>query len=290
MVHLLHLGSGLLAMACSGSTAPYSTDADRGSTHAVITVERRDTPGAATSTQADAFASFVRTPPEVDAALVTRITGLDLNLPEVGECQSGPPERDTSIPLSPLRRVELLSAGDVSLETPEGRVDLAPRAFPAVTDVVSGVVYTTRDRAAALPAGVPYALNAAGGASLAPIAVSAEAPAALDGVSLAGTALTPGVILPATDVELRWNPGGARDIVYVTVGTASPTAAVTCTFRDSAGRGLLKIANMPRSENMNLSVHRLRTVALGSIPGSGIDAGELRFDFELSVPLAISEP
>ena len=119
--------SGLVS-ACSASTGSYTSDADRGSTHAVVTIERRDVVGATSVAQAEAFASFVRTPPEVDFQLVTRITGLDLKLPDVGECQTGTQTRDSSVALSPLRRVELLSAGDVTLETPGGRVELAPRA------------------------------------------------------------------------------------------------------------------------------------------------------------------
>ena len=78
--------SGLLALACSGSTSSYTSDADRGTTHAIVTVERRDALGVSSVAQAKAFASFVRTPPEVDAAAVTRVTGLDLDLPEVGDC------------------------------------------------------------------------------------------------------------------------------------------------------------------------------------------------------------
>ncbi len=272
---------GCLAAACSGSTAPYTADADRGSTHALITVERRDSLVA--PSQAEAFASFVRSPPEVDSALVTRLTGLDLQLPDVGECLGGAAPRDGALALSPLRRIELLAAGDVALETPEGRVELAPRAFPAVTDVVGGVVYSTRSRVAALPAGVSYSLSAAGSASLGPFAVSADAPPVLEDVQLAGAQLDATSVLPAGDAELSWKPGSARDFVYVTVTGSDGAQSVTCTFRDDAGRGVVPQGLVPRSSTVTIALHRLRSVALGGALSGGIDAGELRFDFGLSV-------
>lgn len=279
----------LLALACSGSTSSYTSDADRGTTHAIITVERRDALGGSGVSQAKAFASFVRTPPEVDAAAVTRVTGLDLDLPEVGECSTTGSNRD-ALALSPLRRVELLAAGDVSLETPAGRVELAPHAFPAVTDVVSGVVYTTRDRAATLPAGEPYALSAGGGPFLAPLAVSAEAPPALDAVSLDDAPLSPTSAFLRRDSQLSWKRGGARDLVYVRLsGSDASQGATTCAFRDDAGKGTLPASVIPRSGPVQLSLHRLRSVALGSTPGGGIDVGELRFDFELSTVVALVE-
>jgi hypothetical protein len=282
--------SGLLALACSGSTSSYTSDADRGTTHAIVTVERRDALGVSSVAQAKAFASFVRTPPEVDAAAVTRVTGLDLDLPEVGDCAVGSSNRD-SMALSPLRRVELLAAGDVALETPSGRVELAPHAFPAVTDVVSGVVYTTRDRTAALPAGEPYALSAGGGPFLSPLAVSAEAPPLLEAVALDGAALSAASAFSPRDSLLSWKAGAARDLVYVKVtGSDSAQGATTCVFRDDAGRGLLPASVIPRSGPIQLSLHRLRSVALGSTPGDGIDVGELRFDFELSTVVALVEP
>jgi hypothetical protein len=289
VVRACYAAVGVLALACSGSTSTYTSDADRGTTHAIITVERRDAPGGVNALQAKAFASFVRTPPEVDAAAVTRLTGLELDLPELGDCSVGASNRD-SLALSPLRRVELLAAGDVSLETPAGRVELAPHAFPAVTDMVFGVVYTTRDRTAALPAGEPYALSAGGSPFLSALAVSAEAPAALEAVALDGVVLGPTSAFSLADSQLSWKPGSARDLVYVRLsGSDSAQGATTCTFRDDAGLGRLPANAIPRSGPIQLSVHRLRSVALGSTPGGGIDLGELRFDFELSTEVAFVE-
>jgi len=276
---------GLAVSACSGSTSTYTSDAERGSTHAFITIERRDALSATTVADAKAFASFLRTPPEVDFAVVTRLAGLDLTLPELGECALGDTHRELGAMLSPLRRVELLAAGDVALETPEGRVELAPHAFPAVTDLLAGVVYTTRDRAASLPAGEVYALSTAGSASLSPLSVSSEAPAALTAITLSGVPLSSTSALPASGAELGWKPGSARDVVYATLASSDGTPLGVCAFRDDAGRGKIIPAMVPSAGPVNLSLHRLRSVALPA--GASVDAGELRFDFELSTSVSV---
>lgn len=282
---VLSLGPCLVAAvaACSGNAAPYTTDADRGSTHALVTVERRDEVGAEAPSQNRAFATFVRTPPEADPAQAMRVAGLDFELPELGECRVHGREGSA---VSPLQRVELLDAGDVTLETAEGRVELAPRPFPAVTSLLSGVIYTSRERVAALPAGEAYALSASGGALSAPLAVSAEAPSVLTGVTLGGVPLTNDAALNPNGAALEWAPGAPRDLVYVRLTLADGTHRLTCAFRDDLGRGALPASAIPDGTSATLALHRLRSVRIVS-PESAIDAGELRFDFELSASVAV---
>ncbi|HET7540301.1 MAG TPA: hypothetical protein VFK05_10540, partial [Polyangiaceae bacterium] len=146
------LGFGALAAlssACSVAPADYSAEADAGSsTHALITVERSAVLNTAEAPRAAAFAGFVRTPPEVDANAMLSLAGFGLDLPAVGQCAEPNHERKSSMPLNPLGRVEFLDAGDVTLRTSSTNSPLATRALPAVTDLIAGVVYTTRDRAA----------------------------------------------------------------------------------------------------------------------------------------------
>lgn len=276
----------LLSAACSGTAAPYTSDADRGSTHALVSIERRDVVGTAEPAQNRALATFVRTPPETDPAFVMRVAGVGVELPYPGECTSAQSMREHGASLS--NRVELLDAGDVALETPVGRVELAPRAFPAITSLFSGVVYTTRERIAALPAAEAYALSASGGALGVPLAVSAEAPPTLSGVTLDGTPLEQSdAMLHPSGVELRWSRGSARDLIYVVL-TADNGHRVTCAFRDEAGHGVLPPTAIPATPAANLSLHRLRIVPItGTASEMGVDAGELRFDFELSATVAV---
>jgi hypothetical protein len=276
----LALGSTL---GCSAGTTSYTSDADHGTTQALITIERRQTPGAPAA-QAEAFASFVRTPPEVDPSVVTRVTGLDLGLPELGECAVVGAGRDGSVPLSPLRRVELLDAGDVALETKSGRVELARRAFPAVTDLMAGVVYTTRDQSADLPAASSYSLSVAGSGQHPALALRADAPPVLDSLSLDGLPLSAGARLEK-DAVLTWSPGAERDLVYVAIVNTEVASTTLCTFRDSAGQGVLSARVLPPAGPGMLSVHRLRSISLSSL---GVGEGELRFDFETYVPVEVA--
>jgi len=273
----------LTLAACSAGTATYTSDADHGATQTLITIERRETAGIP-SAQTEAFASFVRTPPEVDPGAVTRVTGLDLGLPELGEC-SVSNGRDGSIPLTPLRRVELLDAGDVTLETEAGRVELARRAFPAVTDLMAGIVYTTRDQSAEFPPAASYALTVGGGPELPAFAVRAEAPPAFESLSLDGVPFASATELSAQSL-LTWSPGSERDVVYVSLQSSAVSGTTLCAFRDSTGQGRVAARALPPPGKALLSVHRLRSVPLTPAVGTG----ELRFDFEQSVPVQITTP
>lgn len=283
----LLVGGTWLAFGCSGTAATYTSDADSGSTHALVTVERRTVVGSTEPDQNRAFATFVRTPPEVDPAIVTRSVGLAIGLPEPGECSSPTAPGETSGALGPLRRVELLDAGDVVLETAEGRVQLAPRAFPAATNLLAGVVYATRERSASLPDGTSYALSASGGAMRAPLSVSAEAPETLAHVLLDGVPLGAESVLDPGGGVVSWSPGSARDLVYVSLG-AEGGHRVTCLFRDDAGRGAIPAHAVPSAATVSFSLHRLRVVPIAfRAMETGIDAGELRFDFEQTASIAV---
>ena len=144
--------------ACSVAPVDYGSNADVGSSvHALVTVERSTTENATEAPRAAAFAGFVRTPPDVDASAMLQLAGFGLDLPTVGQCAEPNRERTSNLRLSPLARVEFLDAGDVALRTRSTSALLATRALPAVTDLIAGVVYTTRDRAAdPLPAAANY--------------------------------------------------------------------------------------------------------------------------------------
>ena len=273
----------LTGVCAACSVAPVDETADANvstATHALITVERSATVNTSEAPRAAAFAGFVRTPPEVDANAVLRLAGFGLDLPSVGRCAEPSRERVTSMPLSRLGRVEFLDAGDVVLRTSSTSAPLATRALPAVTDLIAGVVYTTRDRAAdPLPASTNYTLSTSGGV-LGAFNVNAGAPPLLAGVIVGTTSLAELATVPArSPITVTWNgrPGG--DFVYVELTTQDSSVTTRCTFRDDAGVGSVPAGAFAGSGLGEISLHRVHTELFAS---GSVDAGEVRFDFEQS--------
>jgi len=270
-----------LGAACSVAPVDYGAEADAGSsTHALITVERSSVMNSLEAPRAAAFAGFVRTPPEVDANAMLRLAGFGLDLPQVGQCAEPNPERVGNVPLSPLGRVEFLDAGDVTLRTGSTSALLATRALPAVTDLIGGVVYTTRDRAAdPLPPATTYTLGATGGL-LRAFNVNATAPAQLSLVYIGATPLSELTTVAVHGaLRLTWSPGGSRDFVYVELTTQDGSATTRCTFRDDAGTGSVPVGAFVGNGLGEVSLHRVHSEPFAS---GSVDAGEVRFDFELS--------
>ncbi len=275
-----------LGSACSVTPADYSADADTGSTHALITIERSAVENSAEGPRAAAFAGFVRTPPEVDAGSMLRLAGFGLDLPPVGQCAE-PNRAAAGVPLSPLGRVEFLDAGDVVLRTSATSATLATRALPAVTDLIAGVVYTTRDRAAEpLPAATNYTLSTTGGV-LGSFDVNASAPALLSAVSLGSTPLAElGSVAAHGALPLSWARGLPRDLVYVELTTQDGAATTRCTFHDEAGQGSIPAGAFAGLGLGKLSLHRVHSERFSS---GSVDAGEVRFDFEQSANVEFVE-
>lgn len=270
------LSLSVVSMACSVEVDPGQAPSSTGTTRAVVAVTRSAPASAPDEARADAFAGFLRTPAGSDAKSALALAGLRIDLPNNGECRKGALRDGAS---AGLTAVELLDAGEVTVAAGGTVTTLAPRAFPTITDTISGVVYTTRDRAAEpLPAATAYTVAASGGSSLEALSGYGQAPALLTGVALGG--------VPFGDVEsvaasqnlaLVWAPGSAGDRVYVELDADSePTF---CSFADDAGHGTVPASVLPREGTGTLSVHRLRESAFSD---AGLAQGALRFDFELS--------
>jgi hypothetical protein len=271
--------SALALGACSAQVDDYQSDASVGSTHALIAVERTGSATAPAAASAGALAGFLRVPSGVDPRLATQLIGLELDLPPVDTCRASN-DRSASSSLAGMGHVEFLEAGSVSVSAADSSTDLAPRAFPTVTDFISGVMYTTRERAAEpLPPAVPYTIRASGGFEIPPLAVHANAPDALAGVTIRGVPLAEvKTILPGEPVDLTWNVGRPGDLVWLELSTPDNVSAV-CTFRDEAGVGTVPASAFTGTGNGYLSVHRTRSTDFSA---QGLDRGVLRFDFELT--------
>jgi hypothetical protein len=277
------LGFATLALGCAVDTTSDPETAQSGVKRAIIVVERSagaDTPDAV---KAEAFAGFLSLPSELEPGDVLPIAELALDLPAPGACKTVARNRRAT-PADAVAQAELLDAGEVTLVANGIVTALAPRAFPSAADTISGVVYTTRDRAAEpLPASSRYTVATSGSPALDPISVELGAPAALDGVTVMGAPFGNSTTLrSARPVELAWTKGAAGDLVYVTLeGSRDSTL---CAYRDDTGRGTLPASAVPSVGTVTLSVHRLRTAPFTSV---GLGRGELRFDFEVSGSITI---
>lgn len=249
-------------------------------------------------------------------AMTARLVGLSLEVPAPGRCIS--PATQSNPPLVSVSELSLLEAGAITIYANPSRfpawasgeqdnddgdstvrgvsepgllppvvVSLAPRAFPSVSGLASGVVYTSRDRVTRLPDNTLYRVEIAGGGEFGPMTLTGQAPAHLENVTVSGLPLVQIQTLNrGAPIDVTWDVGASGDIVFVEVVDAvDGSVAIRCSFSDAAGSGsvpwLDETAAVPMPYEARLNVHRYRRVARES-PAAGGPSGELRFDFELS--------
>jgi len=275
----LGLSGSLLALvsaACSVDTDP-PADTELRTTHAVVTIERAESADG-TSSKAEALAGFLNVPALVDAHSVLRLVGLGLDLPEPGTCTLGTASVSAS-PLSETALVEFVDAGAVELEVSGARERLAPYAFPTVTDSISGVLYTSRDRAAdPLPSGSRYTLTASG----LQIRASYDAPRALSSVTLNGTPFAEVAnISTHSPLDLTWDVDAPGDIVYVELAASGSSTRTICSFVDELGAGTVPTEAFATEAAGRVAVHRLRGREF-EVPTGESSRGQLRFDFAVA--------
>jgi hypothetical protein len=279
--------TSVLVLAGCASEAPYVTDEDSGSTHALVSVERSRNVTTGSPALAGALAGFVRIPATVDGATALAIMGLELRLPDVGRCASSDALRDPAVAEVPTDPVELLSVGDVSVVAAGAPSTLAPRAFPTVTDLISGVVYTTRDLSAdPLPADASYLIRTAGSSAIEPIELAGRAPRELGNVTVGGGSFSEvRSVSSGSAILLTWSPGESSDLVYVEL-TAEGTPDLLCAFRDEGGVATVPAGAFAGRGAGRFTLHRVRSQPLET---SSIQSGELRFDFELAADVNYTE-
>lgn len=278
------------ALGCSVSAEDYGQEEGENTTHAVVRIQRSS--GFDGSSRGDALAGFVQIPAEADADQILGLAGLSLALPKKGECWSGQQAFDGE-GLSRVSRAELLEADSVELITADGTQLLAPYAFPTVADLLRGVVYLSRDRAADLPASGAYTISSRGidAESDEPLSLESEhtSPPTIEGLAVNGELLSSDLTVMAGPVmDLTWTRSGTEgDLVVVTLD--SDEIAWTCTFADAEAFGSVPLltedgtALGEEGKSAVLSVHRVRSNT--SAPGGGLDRLTVTFDFALETDI-----
>src|SRR5262249_34993147 len=183
--NFLHAGTTALfaagIAACSGNVVTTS-DASTSTTQALLSVERTVTAtDAPSSVRSHASAYFLRLQAGADRTMAARLVGAAAVLPATGQCQPVQMLGDPGMPLASLDPVDLVDVGEVAIEASQVRATLAARAFPDVVDLVSGVVYTTRDLMGdPLPGEGAYTFRISGSYALPAMALEGRAPGPLD--------------------------------------------------------------------------------------------------------------
>jgi hypothetical protein len=276
-------GLALLSFGCSVSAEEYSTTEVRGSTQAVLQVQREE---GLEGARGDALVGFIRLPASADRTTALAMAGFLPELPAPGQCRLRATSGDAHA-VSELSRIELLDANSVELRTSTGSHELAPHAFPTVTDWIRGVVHASRDRdAALLPSGDGYRLLAKDIEELGALDVAFSSPELPSEVTVGGLPwASTGPQRASGYLDLTWSPStmGTEDSIWVVLETAGQQRS--CSFADSDGAGSVPLDPdggapfvAPGSE-ARLAVHRVRQ---SSASPHGFSLVTARFDFALT--------
>lgn len=187
-----------------------------------------------------------------------------------------------------LSEARLLEAGSLQVQAGDRSLTLQPRRFPELWNVVSGVVYAADEE---LPSD-RWRFTAAGSADgrVAGFDVEAQAPEALQGVTLADRAWSPAgpLTLPTRPYAVRWTRGDAQDRVVLLVEPetgADRSSTLACTARDEGALELdaawsERIAERVRA-GARISLHRVRVRPFAL---AGFEQASIVFDWSLGAP------
>lgn len=310
---MLLSGAALALTACGAADTEPVDEGAR--VQALLSVKRIEDASRAEEPRAHALVQFSRLPIEADARTALALAGLQAALPEVDHCFHPPSGEPARADADSLEHIELLEAGDVNIRAERAVSRLALNLFP-LSGAASGVLYTTRDQAAApLPARARYALEASGSETIPALTVAGNAPDALASFTVGGTPLADlmraddgsaaelaasssvtnsgvitsagrGVVKRGEPLDLTWAEGEAGDQVFVQIFDEQD--GFLCGFKDDEGSGSIPAALtsvLQAGSLARISVHRVRELAIVQ-DDPRVDA-LLRFDFELTSALHV---
>jgi hypothetical protein len=286
-------GLTLLLTGCSAVVGDGPGEGEEGVEQAVsakVSVQRTASLGAQVTTTHVA-ARFVRVSGGFDFDTAERIVGTgELDASAAYGCawrdgSASAPAADGAI--------ELLDVGDIVLHAGGDHLALAPRAFPDVGEVVSGVVYTSRDGSADLPDATTYAFEISSQGDA--FTVRAEAPAAPRGLRLGGSSLLEGegvAILAGEPIDIAWDASAAadEDRIYVTVSDDDDGQAFSCVFPET-GHAMIPanlLAFAPGTE-LDVMIHRHRRAAIDAPQVGLMDQAVVDFDFAVAFHAVVTE-
>ncbi|MBK8942241.1 MAG: hypothetical protein IPM79_32710 [Polyangiaceae bacterium] len=264
----------LIGCAADPSEDTGDEDAERRPMHGWVVVERDEVDG---SVRTSVSAKFLQLTPalgertsgllaDAELAAAEELVGVRTRVPSSGDCV--PLRTLEPSPMQvPRLSIDLVDVGDVTLSMQGStKLSLAPRAFPDIGDIVSGVFYTSPDAAARLLAPADYEIEATGAGAIDAFTIDVRAPEAPRKVVVAGRPLDDGStatpIDAGSDIELAWAAPapGESSLIYVDLRADAGEGGAQghrCTFPDG-GAAVLPVGMFPAgATNATLTLHRL---------------------------------
>jgi hypothetical protein len=194
--------------------------------------------------------------------------------------------------------IELIDVGDIvvhmsDVHMRDRAMPLAARAFPDVGDLVSGVVYTSRDDQTELIDNGTYLIETSGSASIDGFSIQVDAPAAPSGLRVAGVAAIDGEAMPIVagqPLPVGWDSparAGDNDLIFVELvatDAAGDSSLVRCAFEDDGAAIVPAALTAFAGAEVDMFVHRYRQT---SVKLAGIDEAYVDFDFAVAVQLTV---
>lgn len=301
----LVLGASLLlATGCTVAVVDEGTAADEDETTTAqgnVSVERVVALGEGTVGRTHVSARFVRVSGGIDQRTAERVVGsARLEQDARGGCswQQAPvastPDAEGSI--------ELLDVGEIVVRAGARALPLAARAFPDVGDLVSGVVYTSRDHSSELPEASTYSIETSGSPLVAGFSVQVDAPSTPAGVFVSQPSLVRlGIerlpleaeftIESGEELVVGWDAGrpSLGDRIYLDLVAAEQGQRLRCVFEDD-GEGVVpaQLNGFASGAEIDIALHRYRRAMVRRASGV-IDEAVVDFDFAVAARAVTSE-
>lgn len=268
------LGAMISAAACTGAGYETVPDGDTPARVSGMLFIERAQGGTAAGVQVGA--RFVRFEGVADDALPD-LVGTP-TVPRVGACVSRSATAGEA--LDPLRsEVRLLDVGPIEVQAGGRPIQMLPRRFPDLWNVVSGTLYGTE---ADLPVGEwRFSAGGAAHAGVGSFDVTGQAPESPMGVRVGSTALPLGAaqtlpIASSGPLHVRWERATGDDRIAIRF---EGDGSLVCGASD-LGAFDLDVASADRAREVlraggTVSVHRMRAVPFTA---RGLDAATLVFD------------
>jgi hypothetical protein len=294
----------LLATGCTVAVVDEGTAADEDETTTAqgnVSVERVVALGEGTVGRTHVSARFVRVSGGIDQRTAERVVGsarLEQDAAVGCSWQQAPATATPNAEGS----IELLDVGEIVVRAGTRALPLAARAFPDVGDLVSGVVYTSRDHSSELPEASTYSIETSGSPLVEGFSVQVEAPSTPVGVFVSQPSLVRLGIerLPleaeftlSTGEELLvgWDAGrpSLGDRIYLDLVAAEQGQQLRCVFEDD-GEGVVpaQLNGFAAGAQIDIALHRHRRTMVRRASGV-IDEAVVDFDFAVAARAMTNE-